>query len=115
MEYTPPQTRNGTTFELDRAHELSDLPPLWAIPNLIPCHRLSLIVAPSGTGLTQLALNLAASAAPSLPQFLDPQSTLGTTDGPTAGPLASRRRIPILSPKPSSHRSMTKPPPPVTE
>ena len=27
MEYTPPLTRNGTTFELDPASELSDLPP----------------------------------------------------------------------------------------
>ena len=64
MEYTPPLTRAGTTFELDPAHELSDLPPLWAIPDLIPCHRLSLIVAPSGTGLTTLACHLATSQAP---------------------------------------------------
>jgi len=94
MEYTPPLTRNGTTFELDRASELSDLPPLWAIPNLIPCHRLSLIVAPSGGGLTALACNLAASLAPTLPQFLDATTgatgmtgavdTTGTTTG-TAG------------------------------
>ena len=84
MEYTPPLTRSGTTFELDTAHELSDLPPLWAIPNLLPCHRLSLIVAPSGTGLTHLACSLAASVAPALPQLIDPQSTLPTAD--TASP-----------------------------
>ena len=64
MEYTPPLTQSGTTFELDPAHELSDLPPLWAVPDLIPCHRLSLIVAPSGTGLTTLACHLATSQAP---------------------------------------------------
>ncbi len=68
MEYAPPLLRN-VSLELDSADQLSDLPPLWALPDLLPCHRLSLVAAPSGTGLTQFACHLAATlaATPMLP------------------------------------------------
>ena len=42
-------------LDLDSVAELSDLPPLWALHDLFPCHRLSLVAAPTGSGLTQLA------------------------------------------------------------
>ncbi len=50
-------------LDLDSVAELSDLPPLWALHDLFPCHRLSLVAAPTGSGLTQLACHLASAFA----------------------------------------------------
>jgi len=70
------------TVQLDLATltELPDLPPLWALHDLFPCHRLSLVAAPTGSGLTQLACHLA--------------SALATQPGIPAGPMIWPARAP---------------------
>ena len=50
-------------LDLDSVTDLPDLPPLWALHDLFPCHRLSLVAAPTGSGLTQLACHLASAIA----------------------------------------------------
>ena len=67
-------------LDLDSVAELSDLPPLWALHDLIPCHRLSLVAAPTGSGLTQLACHLASAFA------TQPGISTGRTMYPPANP-----------------------------
>ena len=52
------------TIEVRPADTVADLPILWAIPDRLPRHHLSAIVAPTGAGLTTLAANLCAHLAP---------------------------------------------------
>ena len=70
-------------LDLDSVAELSDLPPLWALHDLIPCHRLSLVAAPTGSGLTQLACHLASAFA------TQPGISTGRTMYPPANPDGS--------------------------
>ena len=62
MEYAPALVRN-TSFELDTVADTHQRPPLYAVPDLIACHRLSMVAAPIGAGLTQFALHIAATLA----------------------------------------------------
>ncbi len=70
-------------LDLDSVAELSDLPPLWALHDLFPCHRLSLVAAPTGSGLTQLACHLASAFA------TQPGISTGRTMYPPANPDGS--------------------------
>ena len=72
MRYHPYLLKGDDQAELETVDELSQLPILWAIPDLIPCHRLTLLTGPSGVGLTDLACRLLAQIAP-LNHFLDIQ------------------------------------------
>ena len=84
MRYHPFLIKEDVHAELDTVADLSKLPILWAVPDLIPCHRLTLITGPSGVGLTDLACRLLAQTAP-LNHLLDVTPlTTGTTTG-TAG------------------------------
>ena len=75
MRYHPHLLQGEKAAELETVAQLSSLPILWAIPDLLPCHRLTLFTGPSGVGLTELALRLLAQVAPA-GQFLSlpPQS-----------------------------------------
>ena len=68
MRYHPYLLKGDDQAELETVDELSQLPILWpAIPDLIPCHRLTLLTGPSGVGLTDLACRLLAQIAPVIP------------------------------------------------
>src|SRR5215208_4210888 len=52
------------TLEIRAASDIPPSPTLWAIPNHLPRHHLSAIVAPTGAGLTTLATQICAHLAP---------------------------------------------------
>ena len=69
MRYIPSMVLNSATaFDLQQASDLHDLPTFYAVRDFLPMHRLSLVLAPSGTGLTQLACQIATSMTPPHPE-----------------------------------------------
>ena len=80
MRYHPFLLKGDVHAELDTVADLSQLPILWAVPDLIPCHRLTLITGPSGVGLTDLACRLLAQTAP-VNHLLDVPSWASLIDG----------------------------------
>lgn len=99
MRYHPFLLQGDDQAQLETAAELSQLPILWAIPDLIPAHRLTLITGPSGVGLTDLACRLLAYLAPAN-HFLD----ASLAPSPT----------PALSPSPSAESLSPSPTPPIS-
>ena len=95
MRYHPFLLKGDDHAELDTVADLSQLPILWAVPDLIPCHRLTLITGPSGVGLTDLACRLLAQTAP-VNHLLD---VTPLTPPPSPNPETV---APALSPSPTS-------------
>ena len=98
--------RNTTiTVDLEPtpATELHGNPIWWAIPDLIPMHRLTLIAAPTGEGLTQLACHLTSALAPDNSKSGTTVSPLSDTSTPAdpADPLSLRNAEYTADPNPS--------------
>ena len=108
MRYHPFLLKGDDHAELDTVADLSKLPILWAVPNLIPCHRLTLITGPSGVGLTDLACRLLAQTAP-VNHLLDvtPLTPPPSLNPETADPAVSPSPPPALSPSSSLSPSPT--------
>ncbi len=107
MRYHPFLIKEDVHAELDTVADLSKLPILWAVPDLIPCHRLTLITGPSGVGLTDLACRLLAQTAP-LNHLLDVTPLPPPPGAPDAAALAvPPSPTPTLSPSSSLSPSPT--------
>ena len=96
----------STTITVDLeptpATELHGNPIWWAIPNLIPMHRLTLIAAPTGQGLTQLACHLTSALAPDNSKSGTTVSPLSDTSTPAdpSDPLSLRDAEYTADPQP---------------